>query len=206
MKAPALRLESVSFWYPGSATPAIRNVSLEVGAGAILGLAGANESGKTTLCLLAAGLAPRFTGGRVEGRVEAMASAMLFESPRGQLTGIHDTVFEEVAFGPSNLGLDPAQVVAAAREALEASGVSDLAHRHPNFLSGGQRQLVALAAVLAMRPALLVLDEPLSRLDREARAAVAGAVARVAGGGTAMLIAEHDIGFLHTIAGSVHHL
>jgi energy-coupling factor transporter ATP-binding protein EcfA2 len=196
-----IRLEEVSYWYPGHAQPAVAGVSLEVGPGEVVGLTGANESGKTTVCLLAAGLAPRVVGGRVEGRITLPATAaMLFDAPAAQLTGLHATVFDEVAFGPCNLGLSAAEVESRTRSALAALGIAGFAGRHPDRLSGGERQLVALAGLLAMRPSHLVLDEPLGRLDEEGSALVGAAIQDLAAAGTALLVAEHQLAFLAEVA------
>lgn len=199
-----ISLENVSYWYPGGGGPALKGVSLRLSAGEVLGVAGANESGKSTLCLVAAGLAPRVVGGRLEGVVKLEGrAAMLFESPAAQLTGIFTTVFEEVAFGPCNLGLPPAEVRSRTETALDSTRTGHLRSRDPARLSGGERQLVGLAALLAMAPGLLVLDEPLSRLDQEAGELVARVIERLAASGMAMVIAEHDRGFLSRVCGSV---
>jgi len=199
--AAVIRLEDVSYWYPGQLRPAVTGLSLEVGPGEVVGLTGPNESGKTTVCLLAAGLAPRVVGGRVTGQISHPAApAMLFDAPAAQLTGLHATVFDEVAFGPCNLGLPAAEVEAQTRSALAALGIEGFAGRHPDRLSGGERQLVALAGLLAMRPSHLVLDEPLGRLDDEGSALVAAAIKALAGTGTALLVAEHRLDFLAEVA------
>jgi energy-coupling factor transporter ATP-binding protein EcfA2 len=196
-----IRLERVSYWYPGQLLAAVAEVSLEVAPGEVVGLTGPNESGKTTICLLAAGLAPRVVGGRVEGRITLPAiAAMLFDAPAAQLTGLHSTVFDEVAFGPCNLGLPAAEVESRTRSSLAALGLGGFAGRHPDRLSGGERQLVALAGLLAMRPSHLVLDEPLGRLDEEGSALVSAAIEELAGTGTALLVAEHQLDFLAKVA------
>jgi energy-coupling factor transporter ATP-binding protein EcfA2 len=196
-----IRLEDCSYWYPGQSRPAVAGLSFEVGPGEVVGLTGPNESGKTTACLLAAGLAPRVVGGRLTGRTSIpAATAMLFDAPAAQLTGLHSTVFDEVAFGPCNLGLPAAEVESLTRSALAALGIAGFAARHPDHLSGGERQLVALAGLLAMRPSHLVLDEPLGRLDDEGSALVATAIKALAGMGTALLVAEHRLEFLAEVA------
>jgi len=196
-----IRLEGVSYWYPGQALPAVAAFSLQVEAGEVVGLTGANESGKTTVCLLAAGLAPRVVGGRVEGRIALPAAVtMLFDAPAAQVTGLHATVFDEVAFGPCNLALPVETVESRTRSALAALGIAGFAGRHPDRLSGGERQLVALAGLLAMRPSHLVLDEPLGRLDEEGSALVGAAIRDLAAAGTALLVAEHNLAFLAEVA------
>lgn len=201
-----IRLEEAAYRYPGSAVWALPPTTLELRAGEVVGVHGPNESGKTTLCLVVSGLAPVSTGGELLGRVLmdgapttalrphelAQRCGMLFDNPSVQLTGLHRTVYDEIAFGPCNLGLGAADVHRRTSEALALLGVEHLAERDPARLSSGESQLVALAGLLALRPAHLVLDEPTSRLDPERSAAVAGAIARMAANGVTVLVVEHD--------------
>lgn len=200
-----ITLEAVTYRYPGAPRPALRGVTLHLAGGEVVGLAGANGAGKSTLCLVAAGLAPRVVGGTLAGRVlmdgvdtadrpiHQLVSEVTagFQDPATQLSGIAETVYEEVAFGPSNLGVPRAELVERTEEALEALGIEALAARHPTRLSGGQQQLVAIASLLAMRARHLVLDEPTSRLDPHGLRLVADAVARLSDRGIAVLLAEH---------------
>lgn len=227
-----LELIGVSYRYPGSARRALDGVDLAVGAGEVVGIVGANDAGKSTLCLVASGLAPSAIGGQLGGEIrvggEVIARdvsgagrgstaggalsvgrpphvlagliGMAFQDPATQRSGVTGTVFEEVAFGPVNLGWPAAESVAATRAALEAVGIADLAERHPARLSGGQSQLVAIASVLAMRPRVMVLDEPLAQLDPEATALVVAALRSIAAGGTSLLIAEHRTDVLASFA------
>ena len=117
---------------------------------------------------------------------------IVFSNPASQVSGICATVFEEVALGPINLGLPVAETVARTRESLAALGIEALAERHPVRLSGGQSQLVAIASMLAMRPRVLVLDEPVAELDPDGRRFVRTALRSIAATGTSILIAEHD--------------
>jgi energy-coupling factor transporter ATP-binding protein EcfA2 len=199
-------LEEAAYRYPASASWALGPISLELRPGEVVGVRGANESGKSTLCLVVSGLAPAAVGGELRGRVLvdgrptaelrphelARRCGLLFDNPAVQLTGLHRTVYDEVAFGPCNLGLPAGEAHARTRSALDVLGIADLADRHPLRLSGGQSQLVALAGLLALGPAYLALDEPTSRLDAERSAQVADAIARVAETGVGVLVAEHD--------------
>jgi energy-coupling factor transport system ATP-binding protein len=208
-----LTLERVSFRYPGAASPALRGIDLELANGEVVGLVGAGEAGKTTLCLAASGLAPRSVGGTLSGRLlidgEDMAGrpihelaarvGICFQNPATQLSQVADTVFEEVAFGPLNLGLDRLETAARTEAALAAVGLAELAARDPRQLSGGQMQLIAVAGLLAMRPPHLVLDEPTAQLDPAGKRLVADALRRLAAQGTALLIAEHDTELLGSL-------
>lgn len=214
----ALELSAVRYRYAGASQPTLRAVDLRVEPGRVLGIVGANESGKTTLCLVAGGFAPGVVGGHLDGSVRidgietttmsthalALHCGLLFQNAATQLSNTTATVFEEVGFGPCNLGLPVAEVVERVWWALDAVGVADLAPRDPARLSGGQGQLVALASVLALRPRYLILDEPTSELDPAGTALVADALARVASEtGAGILIVEHKTDVLARIADEV---
>ena len=129
---------------------------------------------------------------------------MLFQHASTQLSHTTATVFEEVAFGPCNLGLAVAEIVARVWWALGAVGVEELAPRDPGRLSGGQAQLVALASVLALRPRYLILDEPTSELDPAGTRLVADALPRLAAEtGAGILLVEHKTAVLARIADEV---
>lgn len=213
-----LTLEAVAYRYAGAPRPSLQAIDLTVNDGEVVGLVGASESGKTTLCLVASGLAPRSIGGTLAGRLLldsahlgperpmheiAALVGICFQNPATQLSQVSDTVFEEVAFGALNLGLERDEVVRRTHTALDALQITDLGSRDPRRLSGGQLQLVAVAGLLAMSPSHLVLDEPTAQLDPEGKALVADALARLAERGTAMLIAEHDTDLLGRLCSRV---
>jgi energy-coupling factor transporter ATP-binding protein EcfA2 len=212
-----IQLEAAAYRYPGSADWALPPTTLELTAGEVVGVRGPNESGKTTLCLVVSGLAPASIGGELRGRVLvdgtpttalrphqlAQRCGMLFDNPLVQMTGLYRTVYEEVAFGPCNLGLPVAEVHERTGKALAQLELEHLAQRDPAHLSGGESQLVALAGLLALRPGHLVLDEPTSRLDAERSALVADAIARAVAGGVGALVVEHDDALLRRLCGRV---
>jgi len=200
-----IELRNVSYRYPGYSRHALESIDLALGDGEIVGLVGANESGKSTLCLVASGLAPAAVGGELTGDVLVGGSpirgqrphelagrvGLVFQSPAAQRSGITASVFEEVALGPINLGLPLVESVERARGALDGLGLGGLAERDPSRLSGGETQLVAIAAVLALQPEHLILDEPVAELDPDGTARVVEALRALAGAGTTLLIAEH---------------
>jgi energy-coupling factor transporter ATP-binding protein EcfA2 len=196
-----LELHDVVYRYPGTARQAIAGIDLAIEPGEIVGVVGPNDAGKSTLCLVASGLAPSSTGGEMTGRVDIEGEAgIVFQDPATQRSGVTGTVFEEVAVGPVNLGRSVPETMAAVRAALRAVGIEDLAERHPAHLSGGQAQLLAIASALAMGPRLLVLDEPTAQLDPEATDAVVESLRALAAAGTALLVAEHRLDVLDALS------
>ena len=205
-----LELRGVSYRYAGYAKPALQDVDLALGDGEIVGLVGANESGKSTICLVASGLAPASIRGSLAGGLwidgDAMAGrpmhelaervVIAFQNPATQRSGVAATVFEEVALGPMNLGLTVAETLARTRRALATLRIDDLADRNPGRLSGGQGQLVALASLLAMNPRHVILDEPTAQLDPEGTRLVSEALRALAATGAALLVAEHKTDLL----------
>ena len=212
-----LVLSGVGYRYAGADRPALLDIDLELADGRVLGLAGASESGKTTLCLVAAGIAPRTIGGRIRGTVALDGEpvddwpmhrlsgriGIGFQNPTSQLSQVAGTVFEEVAFGPMNLGVPRDEIVERTWTALDALHIDELAERDPRRLSGGQQQLIAIAGLLAMRPAHLVLDEPTAQLDPAGTALVADAITRLSAAGTSILVAEQKTDLLAAVADRV---
>lgn len=198
-----LSLVHVSYRHAGATRDSLVDVSLDLPEGAITGLTGPSEAGLSSLCLVLAGLAPSVVGGRLAGRVlldgvdvsdptrrlrEAVAVGL--SSPSAQLSGVAESVYEEVAFGPQNLGVARGEILDRVDEALERLGIEALAPRDPRNLSGGEQQLVVLAGLLAMRPRHLVLDGPLAQLDAHAARRVLQALAAAVAAGTGVLLAE----------------
>jgi energy-coupling factor transporter ATP-binding protein EcfA2 len=212
-----LTLESVSYRYAGAPRPSLREVSVVLGDGEVVGVVGRSEAGKTTLCLVASGIAPRTVGGTLTGRVlldgeDAAPLAMHqligrvgigFSSPATQLSGVAGTVYEEVAFGPMNLGLPRSEVIERTESSLAALRIEPLAPRDPGRLSGGQQQLVAMAGLLALRPRHLILDEPTAQLDPAGTRLVGDALAQLAAEGVSIVIAEQKTDLLAAICDRV---
>jgi ABC-type cobalt transport system, ATPase component len=212
-----LRFEQVSYRYAGYANPVLHDIDLTLADGEIVGVIGANEAGKSTLCLVASGLAPGSIGGGLRGTVSIDGSSMAgrplhefagrvgiaFQNSATQLSGVTGSVFEEVALGPMNLGLPARETVARTKAALATLDITGLAEREPRRLSGGQAQLVVIASLLAMRPAHLVLDEPTAQLDPEGTRLVGEALRDLATTGTALLVVEHKTDLLDGLCSRV---
>ncbi|MBM4407248.1 MAG: ABC transporter ATP-binding protein [Chloroflexi bacterium] len=214
----ALVLRGVRYRYAGADRFALDGVDLVVRPGEVVGVTGPSDAGKSTLCLVAAGLAPGTIAGVLEGSVtvdgietrdqrpheHAQQAGVLFQNPATQLSGTSRYVWEEVAFGPRNLGLPLGDVVARVEAALAALHIGHFGERDPARLSGGQGQLVALASVLAVGPRYLVLDEPTSQLDPQGTRLVGDALAGIADTGqTGIVLVEHKTDLLAALCSRV---
>jgi energy-coupling factor transporter ATP-binding protein EcfA2 len=160
-----LTLADARFWYPATDRPALDGVSLTVAPGDVVAVIGAVGAGASTLLLVAAGLAPRVTGGKLEGTVQTAASGIVLPTPWTQVSGMAFSVWDEVAFGPANLGVARDEITRRVDRWLARLEVAHLAQRDPATLSGGELQRVILAGVLAMDRGLVLLDEPTAELD-----------------------------------------
>ena len=175
MSHHTIDFNAVSYQYPDG-TAALADVSLHIGHGEAVAIVGANGSGKTTLLAQLCGLLFPTAGdvniGGYPVRPQTLAHirdtvGLVMQNPDDQL--FMPTVYEDVAFGPINMGLPPADVEQRVTEALATVGALSLKTRPPYRLSGGQKRAVAIATVLAMEPSILVMDEPTAELDPFAR-------------------------------------
>lgn len=178
---PAVIVENLSFRYPKNPAPSLDSIHLSIAPGEFIGITGPTGAGKSTLMRCVNGVIPHFQPGYLKGKVTVKAEnrfldvaqttapqlaqyvGSVFDDPEAQI--VSPSVEEEIAFGLENIGLDPSLMEDRISEALKACRIGDLRNRPTNGLSGGQKQRVAIAAALAMRPSLLVLDEPTSELD-----------------------------------------
>lgn len=180
-------------------TVVLRNINLQVSSGEMVVLAGANGSGKTVLARHLNGLLQPSSGevwvaGQPVSRNLAEARrqvGLVFQDSDSQIVG--ETVTADVAFGPENLGLAPSEVQNRVREALEAVGLTACAHQRPHRLSGGQKRKLVIAGVLAMRPQIIVLDEPFTGLDFPGVVQVLTQLVRLHRAGHTLLVITHEL-------------
>ncbi|MGA2791658.1 MAG: ATP-binding cassette domain-containing protein [Candidatus Bathyarchaeia archaeon] len=174
---PAIEAKKLSFTYAGAEKPSMEDVNLSIEKGEFVILTGPSGCGKTTLCRCLNGLIPNFYSGELRGgllvdglNIEGRSTAELathvgfvFQNPENQLFSL--SVERDVAFGLENLGVAKEEAIERVNWAMKATGIFELRNKAPYELSGGQQQRAAIAGVLAMRPSVLVLDEPTSFLD-----------------------------------------
>ena len=193
-----IEVQDLEYRYPDG-TIALRGVTMEVPDGEFLLVCGPNGSGKTTLIRHVNGLLRPFSGSiRVDGFDATRAAAevmqrvgMVFQDADSQIVG--ETVREDVAFGPENLGLSPAEVSARVEEALGMTGIRHLAEKSCHLLSGGEKRRVAVAGVLAMQPRIVIFDEPFANLDYPGVRQVLGEILKLHGKGHTIIVTTHDI-------------
>lgn len=199
MDVPEISLKKVTFTYQDG-VKALDSLDITVSAGQFVVVLGANGAGKSTLCFLLSGIVPHIYGGRREGElsvaghdpwdeplfISARYSGVLLQDPEVQL--FNPSVFNEMAFGPSNLQVERGEIIARIAAAVSLLHLDGLERRNPRDLSGGQKQRVALGAALTMRPRVLVLDEPTSQLDPIGRAEVVEAIHRLKSSGEMTIV------------------
>ena len=199
---PTLSFSRLHYRYPEAAARALDGVDLKIDSGLVL-LWGSSGSGKSTLLRVCNGLIPHFHGGVIGGSARVLGREVVraptrelardvgfvFQDP--ELQAVYPSVERDAAFGLENLGVARGEMLRRVGDALEMCGIAHLRSRAVGTLSGGERQRLALAGVLAMRPRLLVLDEPLSQLDPEGSAALLATLHAAVRAGTTVLVAEH---------------
>jgi len=210
-----ITVRGLSFKYRRAEKPSLLNVDLDVKKGEMVGVIGPSGSGKSTLCLTLNGIIPNSIKGEFSGTVlirnpqtgeefstlETPVSklstivGLVLQNPESQLFNM--TVEEEVAFGPESLGLERSEILRRVRWSLEVTGLRGLEREFPPNLSGGQQQRRALGAVLAMKPPILVVDEPTSQLDPRGKEEVLGLISLLnREHGITVVLVEHNTDYL----------
>ena len=201
---PAVELRSVAFTYSGAAAPALRGIDLTLKPGEMVGIMGASGAGKSTLAKCLNRLVPAFERGefsgvvRIHGRTLEGARVsdvsplvgMVFQDFEAQLFSTN--VALEIAFTMQQIGMPREEIASRVEPALAAVGLTGFAHRDPTSLSGGEKQRLAIAAVLALRPGVIVLDEPTTDLDPEGKAEVFALIRTLREQGLSLIVIEHE--------------
>ncbi len=193
-----ISIQDLTYSYPDG-TPALKGITLDIHDGEFLLVCGPNGSGKTTLIRHLNGLLKPSSGIlRVDGLDPVKAErqvmqrvGMVFQDADSQIVG--ETVAEDVAFGPENLGLAPDEVSDRVASALSMVGLASLHHRPCHLLSGGEKRRVAIAGVLAMQSRILVFDEPFANLDYGGVRQVLEQILQLHGNGHTVIVATHDV-------------
>ncbi|MBN1450387.1 MAG: ABC transporter ATP-binding protein [Anaerolineales bacterium] len=212
-----VNLQNVTYKYPLTDVPVLKNIDLQVEEGEFVAIIGPNGAGKSTLCYTLSGFIPHFYKGELTGTVElagvetqqsslnewVLNVGLAFQNPFNQISGAKYTVFEEIAFGLENIGVPRSEMKERVERALEMTGIRDLADRSPYSLSGGQQQRVALTSILVMEPKVLVLDEPTSQMDPIGTREVFGVIRKMAERGMTVILAEHKVEWIAQFADRV---
>ncbi len=182
----------------------LKDISLRVERGEVIALVGLSGCGKSTLCYCMAGIIPRIYPGEIKGDIflegrsikdmtlpqVACRLGYVFQNPDNQL--FSPTVEDEIAFGPENLCLPPLEIEHRVVASLSMVGMLQHRHKNPHQLSGGQKQLIALAAALALNPDLLIFDEALSQLDSKGKVMIQQQIKDLKNNGRTIIMIEHD--------------
>ncbi|PKR86323.1 energy-coupling factor ABC transporter ATP-binding protein [Heyndrickxia camelliae] len=202
-----IRVEGLKYKYPHTDKLALDDLTFDIKKGEFIGIVGKNTAGKSTLCYALTGLVPHFFKGAYGGQVYvddleilksdisdiSLKAGLVFENPFSQMTGSKYTVAEEIAFGLENMGLDREEMITRINESLLLLDIEHIKDKNPFSLSGGQMQRLAIASVIAMRPDVLILDEPTSQLDPQGTEEVFKVVEKLTKEGITIIMAEHKI-------------
>ncbi len=202
-----IRVEGLKYKYPHTDKLALDDLTFDIKKGEFIGIVGKNTAGKSTLCYALTGLVPHFFKGAYGGQVYvddleilksdisdiSLKAGLVFENPFSQMTGSKYTVAEEIAFGLENMGVDREEMITRINESLLLLDIEHIKDKNPFSLSGGQMQRLAIASVIAMRPDVLILDEPTSQLDPQGTEEVFKVVEKLTKEGITIIMAEHKI-------------
>lgn len=202
-----LELVDITFKYQLAKENILEHISFSIEKGEFVALVGKNGVGKTTLCSIMRGLIPTFHTGTMSGQVLlngediaemsmgdiAMNIGFVFQNPFVQVSGVKQTVFEEIAYGLENLGVERSEIIRRVDDMLQQLNIDHLRFKHPMQLSGGQSQRVALASVLVMDPEILIIDEPTSQLDPQGTEEVFETIRLLKERKKTIILVEHKI-------------
>lgn len=200
-------VENLKYKYPLTNELALKGISFEVEKGEFIGIIGKNSAGKSTLCQSLIGLVPHFYKGGYGGKVFvdglevgkneiseiSTKVGIVFQNPFTQVTGSKLTVYEEIAFGLENMGISREEMKERIEYSLKLLDIYKFKDRNPFDLSGGQMQRMAIASIIAMRPEIIVLDEPTSQLDPQGSEEVFKSIQSLSKEGMTVIMVEHKI-------------
>lgn len=209
----SVQVNNLTFGYPGHPY-VLHEINLKVLKGEMFGIIGPNGAGKSTLCKALNGLVPQFYGGTYGGEVTvsgmkvmehtvaelSLKVGLVFQEPSNQFSGVSTRVDEEVAFGMSMMGFQREEMMDRITDSLSKVGLEGLEDRSPYELSGGQQQRLAIATVLAVKPEVIVMDEPTAQLDPVGKTEVLETMRALNKEGYTIIVAEHEIEELATFA------
>ena len=201
------KLEDVSYKYPLEDREILKNINLDIKKGEFWAVIGKNGSGKTTLCNVLRRFVPDFYKGELKGKITLESKELkdysakeivqkvgfVFQNPFTQISGVKETVFEEIAFGLENLALDAEYIRKRVEETLKLLRIEELRDKNPYELSGGQGQKVALASIIAMDPEIMVIDEPTSQLDPKGTEEIFEIIDILKKEGKTIILVEHKL-------------
>ncbi len=210
-------IKNVTYTYPLVKEPCIKNISITVEKGKFYAIVGANGSGKTTLCNIIRGFIPGFYQGEMQGTIELEGKPLddytlgeltskigyVFQNPFNQITGARDNVYEEIAYGLENLGVDVETIRKKVEEVMDLTNTAYLTDKNPFELSGGQQQRVAFASVLALEPDIFVIDEPTSQLDPKETERIFDIIDKMKKMGKTIILVEHKIELIAEYADNI---
>lgn len=201
------KLKDVSYKYPLEDREILKNINLDIKKGEFWAVIGKNGSGKTTLCNVLRRFVPDFYKGELKGKITLESKELkdysakeivqkvgfVFQNPFTQISGVKETVFEEIAFGLENLALDAEYIRKRVEETLKLLRIEELRDKNPYELSGGQGQKVALASIIAMDPEIMVIDEPTSQLDPKGTEEIFEIIDILKKEGKTIILVEHKL-------------
>ena len=212
-----IELQHINYRYPLTSDLTIKDLSLKVEPGEVLGVIGSNGSGKTTVCNIMRGFIPAFYKGELEGKVIfedkpldtsnlgrlAQKIGYAFQNPFTQITGVKYTVYDEIGYGLENLSVPREEANEKVEQVIELLNLEKIRNQNPYDLSGGQKQMVALASVIVLDPELIILDEPTSQLDPSSTLAVYNIVKNLKKQGKTIIIVDHKVDLLAQVCDEI---
>ncbi len=203
-------LKNISYTYPLEDKESIHHLSFDFKEGNVYGVIGANESGKTTICNIIRGFVPELYKGELTGEILikgkpisdynigelATIIGYSFQNPFTQLSGVKETVYEEIAYGMENIGVSRTEMMTKVDELVDMFQLNDLIDKNPYQLSGGQKQRVAIASIIALDPDIIILDEPTSQLDPKSSEDIFNILHLLKKQGKTIILVEHKVDLL----------